>query len=442
MTKNQPPQITRRLAGIGNGLVIIILVLLPFHAFLTTWLGSKLGALDVVRTWKEALLLVGGLLALAVIASDTSRRWRSLLRNGPFLWTVGFGCVVLAGVLLTLASGKVTTEAMLYGTMIHLRLVASLCLAAIFALYDDTLWRHWRRVLFWPAAVVVTFGLLQVFVLPLDFLTHFGYGPDTIPAFQTVDNKLEFQRIQSTLRGANPFGAYLVVVTTGLLVHLRKARRDYRALALLAGSCMALFFTYSRSALIGLGLSVAVLLVVYGRRYLTRRTLLIGAAVMALLLAGVWWQRDNDFLQNTVFHSDETSVSAESSNEKRGEALSTSFGSVVDEPWGGGIGSAGPASVRNDLASPRIAENHYLQTAQELGWIGLVVLLGLLVTVGRYLWRVRADDLALLLVASLVGLSFINLVSHAWADDTLMILWWVLCGVVVGRGILNEERTK
>ena len=111
-------------------------------------------------------------------------------------------------------------------------------------------------------------------------------------------------------------------------------------------------------------------------------------------------------------------------------------------PWGGGIGSAGPASVRNDLASPRIAENHYLQTAQELGWIGLVVLLGLLVTVGRYLWRVRADDLALLLVASLVGLSFINLVSHAWADDTLMILWWVLCGVVVGRGILNEERTK
>jgi len=163
---------------------------------------------------------------------------------------------------------------------------------------------------------------------------------------------------------------------------------------------------------------------------------------LLVLLAGVWWQRDNDFLQNALFHSDESSVSAESSNAERSEALSSSAQYVLDEPLGGGVGSAGPASLRNDAAPARIAENYYLQTAQELGWLGFVVFAGLNVSLGWWLWRQQYDALAIVLFASLAGLTLINMVSHAWADDTLSILWWGLSGAVLGRGILNEERTK
>jgi len=37
------------------------------------------------------------------------------------------------------------------------------------------------------------------------------------------------------------------------------------------------------------------------------------------------------------------------------------------------------------------------------------------------------------LLASLIGLIFVNLVSHAWADDTLAYVWWGLAGIALSQ---------
>src|SRR5439155_295153 len=86
-------------------------------------------------------------------------------------------------------------------------------------------------------------------VLPLNFLSHFGYGPKTIPAYQTIDQKNNFRRIQSTLRGANPFGAYLILVITALVARYKKGQTP---VFVIVGSLVALAFTNSRSAWLGL----------------------------------------------------------------------------------------------------------------------------------------------------------------------------------------------
>jgi hypothetical protein len=442
MSKNTPPLITQQLARIGAWGTALIIVLLPFHAFLTAWGATVFGSYDLLRSWKEALLLVGLLLAIGIVVTDKTQRWKQLLKQTPMLWVLGYACLTLIFSLITLWGESVTRDALLYGLMIQLRFMCFFGLVAVFSLYDDLIFRRWQRLLLGPAVVVVIFGLLQIFILPSDFLTQFGYGPDTIPAFQTIDNKLEFQRIQSTLRGANPYGAYLVLIITALVTRMYARRRNYWSWAFLLAATVNLYFTYSRSAWVGLLLSLAVLSFLFARHRITKSMVLVGVTLCVVAVSGIWLLRDNDYVQNTLFHSDETSISEQSSNQQRGQALASSFEDIVLEPLGGGVGSAGPASFRNQPAVPRVAENYFIQTGQEMGWLGLAGIVAVMVAVGRWLYRQRNSRLATVLLASLIGLTFINFVSHAWADDVISLLWWGLAGALMGHGILNKEQTK
>src|SRR5690606_33215686 len=129
------------------------------------------------------------------------------------------------------------------------------------ACFGTWLKRYWRRLLLWPAMAVIAFGLLQMFVLPHDFLKHAGYGPDTIQPFIAIDNKVEYVRVQSTLRGPNPLGAYLVIVVTALtaLYITRRSRYAKFAAALVAG-ILVLYGSHSRSAWIGTIAAIGVLI--------------------------------------------------------------------------------------------------------------------------------------------------------------------------------------
>jgi hypothetical protein len=71
-----------------------------------------------------------------------------------------------------------------------------------------------------------------------------------------------------------------------------------------------------------------------------------------------------------------------------------------------------------------IAENYYLQVGQEVGWLGLGLFVVILGTIAWRLWYQKTELLAVLLLASLAGISLVNFLNHAWTDDTLSLLWW------------------
>ena len=53
---------------------------------------------------------------------------------------------------------------------------------------------------------------------------------------------------------------------------------------------------------------------------------------------------------------------------------------------------------------------------------------------------------ALSLFGSLIGLTFINLLSHAWTDDTLAYVWWGLAGIAMAplpeiKDVLKNGKT-
>lgn len=422
-----------KLTSVASYVLASVLVLIPFHAFLTVLAGSLTGQYEFIRLWKEVVLLA--LFPAAVILIwKTPGLWQRLKASWLFWAMAAYVLLHISLGLVALLKGQVNYYAMVFAWVINLRLFLVFIIALALAARSSWLRDHWHKLLLWPAAVVVAFGMLQLFALPVDFLQRFGYDASTIMPYETVDQKLDYIRIQATLRGANPLGAYLVLVLAALTVLLLRNAREKRQLTgvtFYSACLIVLMATYSRSAYIGalLAVLVAVWLVLTSR--VARQRLAIGLAVFAMMAGGAALiLRDNDHFENTFFHTNEHSTSPMSSNEARASALQSGLRDVVSEPFGRGPGTAGPASQHN-LRPARIAENYYLQIGQETGWIGLGLFVAINLLVARELWRRRAGTLARVLLASLAGIAFINLLQHAWTDDTLALLWWGLAGIAL-----------
>lgn len=444
MKQSDPSDKLTRLLICG---VLIILVLVPFHAFFTTWLGSIFGAEDLIKIWKELLLSVLAVFCGYIVFRDKELRTRF---QSDLLFKL-IGAYVLLHLLrgvVALVNNDVTLEALLFALIINLRFLVFFSVAYVVGTQSQWLHERWVKIVLWPAAVVIIFGLLQQFILPKDFLTHFGYGPDTIPAVATVDQKDSFTRLMSTTRGANPLGAYLVLITTAYVLLIRKQKYFY-PLAKYSGTLFCaliiMVFTYSRSAWLGLILSLGTLLWVNMRTAKSRQYFAVACVSVAVAVGGILWVfSDNNTVQNSFFHTDETSTSAQSSNASRWQSFTSGVADTIREPLGRGPGTAGPASARTN--NPRIAENYFVQIGQEIGVFGVMIFVAINVLAGQRLWRRRfADKLALVLFCSLLGITLINLLSHAWTDDTLALLWWGLAGIALSApsaGILGSKHEQ
>ncbi|HVX56410.1 MAG TPA: O-antigen ligase family protein [Candidatus Saccharimonadales bacterium] len=411
---------------------MLILLLMPFHAFLTVWASSLIGHYTALRLWKEVLLVLSAAGALYLILTDHKIRTHTLSRRLVWLILAYMTLNIIWG-LLALNQHDVTAKALGYGLIVNLRFLVFFLVTWAVALRMSRLRIHWQWMVYWPAMGVAAVGLLQIFVLPHDFLRHFGYGPNTIPAVETINHNSHYIRIASTLRGANPLGAYLLIPISLLAVLLLSPkRRTWLQAGFLAVLLFVLFFTFSRSAWIGGLLSIAVILLLRVRTRASRRVTVGIIAGLIVVAAGttVAFHRSVRF-ENFILHTQTHSAVKSTSNENHLNALKTNAKDIWHQPLGRGPGTAGPASVYNTGHTPRIAENYFVQVAQETGWLGLALFALINLGVGYLLWLRRADPLALSLFASLIGLTFINLLSHAWADDTLAYVWWGLAGVAM-----------
>lgn len=427
-----------------SGFATAILLLIPFHAFLTVWLSSLFGHYMALRLWKEALLMFCVVGALYLIATDHKIRFHTLSRR--LVWLIlAYMLLTIIWSLLALYQHDVTKKALGYGLIINLRFLAFFLVTWSVALRLGRLKSNWPRLVYWPAVVVVAVGLLQAFALPNDFLRHFGYGPATILPVETINHNQNYVRVFSTLRGANPLGAYLVIPISLVSVWLLRGRRNWRQALFLVSALVVLFFTFSRSAWVGAGLSVVVILFLSRLSHRSQKIAL--AVISALIIIGaalaVGFHHDVRF-QNFILHTQTNSAVPTTSDQGHAAALRAGLHELEHHALGNGPGTAGPASLYNTEHPVRIAENYYIQIGQEVGWLGLAMFILINAGVGYLLFLRRDDPLALALFASLIGLTFINMLSHAWTDDTLAYIWWGLAGIAMApdtklRDIRDDE---
>lgn len=422
-------------------LTIWIIILMPFHAFLTVWGASIVGHYTLLRLWKEIVLLVCAVAAIFLLITDKKMRGGTLNRRLVWLILAYIALTLICG-LFALNRGAVTPFAMIYGLVDNSRFLIFFLITWLVSLRLSRLHTYWQWMILWPATFVIGFGILQLF-LPNDFLAKFGYGLNTISPYFTINSNEDFVRIASTLRGPNPLGAYLIVPITMLTALLLKKKIEHKQIVLLGAALLCLVFTFSRSAWIGALVSLAIVVAVSLKTHRARQIALAASGVVLLLGLGSFALiRQNDTFENVVFHTQAESQIELDSNESRATALKSGLHDVAYNPLGSGTGTAGPASAHNDKCPTRISENYFVQIGQETGWLGLGLFILINIGVGYLLWSRRSDPLALSLFASLIGLTIVNMLSHAWTDDTIAYIWWGLAGIAMAPNLKKIRQQK
>lgn len=427
-----------RLALILKNAYIALLVFIFGGILLHTPANVGLGVIFpdfslLIKSWKEILMVIAGLIAVYLLIAN---KRLGLLKDPIIVLIMTY--VVLHLTLSILIGGEISSK--LAGLAIDLRYVVFFGLVYV-AL---KLWPNYRslfvKVGIAGALLVVVFAILQVFVLPKDILKYLGYSANTVSPYMTVDQNPDFIRINSTMRGPNPLGAYSIIVLSLVVVFVCKFKlkiNKWQKIALLTlslGGLIAIWFSYSRSAIIAAALAVIIILLVSLPKKILSKKVIVGAvSLFVVFIIGLFVVFNNNyFLSNVLLHENPSNDTSINSNEGHLISLRDGLALMAAQPLGGGVGSTGSASLRGK--TPMIIENQYLFIAHEAGWAGLTVFIFIFGLIMYGLWHKRKDWLALGIFASGIGLTVVGLLLPVWVDDVVSIVWWGLAAIALASG--------
>lgn len=423
------------LINISSAIVLLILFLIPFQGFLPVWLSSIVGHYTLLRLWKEFLLVIILIITIYYLITDSKTR-KNIFSNKLTWLIILFWVIELIWAAIAHLGKDVSLKALFFGLLLDCRYFIFFGITWIIALKNRNLIKFIPKIILVPAAVVVLFGLLQIFILPNNFLAHFGYNQATIMPFQTINSNSKYVRIISTLRGANPLGAYLIIPITYLIyIFLKKSKKINKTTIAITIfillSLVVLFFSFSRSAWIGAFVAGCLIVFLSIQNKKTKKRILIGGLVVLIVVgAGLFLDRNNHKVQNLLFHTQSNSKIGISSDQAHLNSTINNFKKLIKNPLGSGPGSSGPASIYNKYRAPQIPEDYYIQIGQEVGIFGLIIYLAIIFKILLDLFKNKdQNQINHFLLASLVGILIVNLFLMAWTDDTLAYLWWGILGI-------------
>jgi O-Antigen ligase len=344
------------------------------------------------------------------------------------------GYYIVFSVVVSLFTAK-NLNGYIAGLLYNLRPVSALVLGWYVARKKQINAQQLRKMLLCVSAAVIIFGLLQMYILPKDFLSHFGYSIQTIKPFITIDDNPNLVRILSTTRGPNPLGAYLVLpilLSFGLFMKEKKLWQ----FVLLAGGVIVLYGSGSRSAGLGLFVGLGLMLVIKSKQLTDLQRFIKPGIWLAIpilvtgliLLPSV---RDSSFARQSLLHDDPKTGAVITTNQEHWNATKRSFNKFLQQPFGCGLGCSGPAS--RQTANSDIPENYYLQIARETGFIGFFLFMTFLSLIAKNLYQKR--HIYPEYFAAFIGLSLVGLLLHVWADQEVVVTFWIAAGSVIANSV-------
>jgi O-Antigen ligase len=395
--------------------------------------GLRGGGLTIVSAWWDALLALA--LVLVIVAQrrfpfDGSAADRLGLVFGAF--------VVVYGVLpQSWLGGGATHRGVLYAARHDLLPVGAYFLGRGLALTDGERSRLCRTVL-WTAAVVAAFGLIDVYAVPLSYWRgsagwfrdqlglNYGAGVSHLPQnfVYNAGNNVAFRRLTSTF--LSPLAtAYLLVVA---LFFIPLRTRWGLALGVLLFA--AILWTHTRAALIAL---VAALLLLAALRRAWRPAVFAGLVlVISVAFVGGYthfgprthFTPAEEKVQQRIAkehpqQSNDATSANESSIHEHLVSLWDGTRSVVEHPWGYGLGNSGVTAERTHVAVVA-GESTYTELGVETGLAGALVFLAwsvaiLLRTLRRRRWLGAAFFAVLVigLQTDVIGVPWIAVAVYA-----------------------------
>lgn len=410
--------------------VRFLLVFLPFSSFISVWFtyGLHIPGTSFIKEF---------VLAIAIISLCVSfifhRKNDGLLFKVTYLDSIVFAYIVVGLVVSLWTTGF---QGIKFGGRYDYEfLIAFLTLYHGFPLLAKPISYYIKFFLISGGSMLFISGLLK-WPLTEDLLLFFGYSGNPSawdfgwapPIFHGVDGA-NVRRFQWLLDGPNTMGAFLILFS-GIFAYFTRFRKEwYFVIAIvLIGFIAMIFYTYSRSALIGIVVAYTIVLIFSLKRlYKLYRSQLI--AVFVLLIMGIG--------MITIGYADRAGaiIGRAWSTKGHSERMITGIKRVMAHPLGEGLGSAGPGyryvvplpEINEETDRYYIPESWYIQQYIESGVIGGTLFLILmayiffaLITVHPILWALFA------------GVWVMNLFLHTFESSvlslTLFIVVWLFLG--------------
>ena len=280
--------------------------------------------------------------------------------------------------------------------------------------------------------IFYTFGL-SVFILSLVAIYQKITGSLIANPFWAAEAT---RRVTGVFEYPNALALLLGPIVILLLGWLAERRgwyiKGWLSLVVIAG-VLAVYFTGSKGAILGM----LVAIVFYSIFYIGKRKYFIGLLVLALLAGGylISTERFNMRGIGTVEGGDSVTTRLE----VWGETLEMLKARLIL-----GAGLAGYQEALEDYHQKEFIEiylyphNIFFNFWSEIGILGLIVFLGVLVWFYRSGFRKR-NELSVILMAAMVALLVHGLVDVPYFKNDLSILFWILIG---GMIILDKDEVE
>ena len=436
--KGTLPKLQTTVYNLLQKATLLLFVYMPFHTFISVWLSTYTGGLDYWKVWKDILTALVTILCIVLV----------LLTSKPIKLYKNLLCLVAIYAFIHVVLFFTTNQPELTGVLsltYNLRIFCYLIIGFSLAILlpKASLEKYYLKILILISTIVCLLALAQ-FLLPRDIMTNFGYAIDrgVKPNF-FIDDKSDLFRVFSSLRDPNSLGAFLILPIIFLIQKFIKYFKTEKKLflgGLLLLHIWVLLLTFSRSALLATTLAATTLLVMQNLNLIKKykqKIIIYSLASLVTMFGLVFIFRDQYFVQNVIFHADESTVLADS-NELRVNLARKAIDGIVDEPFGHGPGTAGLVSTR--LPNGLLTENYFLQILYEVGIFGFAVFIAILFLIIQKLWYLRKNDTAKIMLASFVGLFFMNLLLHIWAIEGASISWFMISGILLAKNLkLNRQ---
>jgi hypothetical protein len=387
------------------------------------------------------LLLVAVVAVLAATRSLPALRWADRL-------ALAYGAIVVVYWLLPQSwlDGDATARGELYALRHHLLPLGAYLLGRLLPL-DEAWWRRIGLTLVGVACGLAAFGLLDVYVVPLEtwrdsgvpgwFEEQLGLAYRCLSGLPenwilNTDEESPVRRLVSTF--LSPLAtAYALVVVLLLLAAVRPRRWTVAAGVLVS---VGLLWTHTRAAFLALAAGLLVLAAL--RRSWAHVALAAGSLVVSLAFVAVF----PSIGPPTTYTATELACLRENAREEGGagsgaldpgesstashwRALRDGIRTVAEHPWGFGLGNAGVSASRTG-AEVKAGESTYTELGVDTGVLGLAAFLGWLVALALALRRrspwltASVTALAVLgLQTDVIGVHWLSVVVFALAGATL-----------------------
>lgn len=449
-------------------LLCLLFALLPFHAFLTTWLNflffDPLTPPPVwLSLWKEVLIC--GIIGLSI--------WHIVKSPDKFRLD-RFDRLFLGYILLIILVYFFNTPDLTLKAILASLKYGSFFLVFFFFLKKVPFSANQKmqlcQVLFYSSFLAILAGFFLFFISGYEVLIHFGYHPDASNyyahrpiAYCQLMSNLDLCRNQATLSGPNQFASFLLIILilSGILAtpyhHQGKSNwinnligrikkffkiqsheqitqisipNRQKLVLIFILALISIILTFSRSAWIGL---IAALLIFSYLIFQNKKLFWASFITLIATVSGILLLISS--LQHTTLN--EIFIRPASSSGHASESLEA-LQSLLQHPMGHGLASVGPASrhLDNPLFE-QMTENWYLQVGLELGLVGLVIFVILMFSVLSHFYNAYKNSqnpldqkCALSIFLILIALGIMGFFLHVFESSETAYVFWGLAGVM------------